>query len=38
MRRRRGALVVGDRLYVAGGGRAGRALTTLEIYDFASGR
>ena len=34
----RGALVagvIGDRLYVAGGARAGTALTTLEIYDFA---
>ena len=30
--------VIGDRLYVAGGARAGRALTTLEIYDFASRR
>jgi N-acetylneuraminic acid mutarotase len=37
----RGALVagvVGDRLYVAGGARAGKALKTLEVYDFASRR
>ena len=37
----RGALVagvVGDRLYVAGGARGGKALKTLEIYDFARRR
>jgi N-acetylneuraminic acid mutarotase len=28
--------VIGDRLYVAGGARAGKALKTLEIYDFRS--
>jgi N-acetylneuraminic acid mutarotase len=27
--------VIGDRLYVAGGARGGKALKTLEIYDFA---
>jgi hypothetical protein len=34
----RGALVagvIGGKLYVAGGARSGRALTTLEIYDFS---
>jgi hypothetical protein len=30
--------VIGDRLYVAGGARGGRALRRLEIYDFRTGR
>jgi non-specific serine/threonine protein kinase len=38
---RRGALavgVIGDRLYAAGGARSGKALKTLEIYNFRTGR
>jgi Kelch motif len=30
--------VVGGRLYAAGGAAGGRALATLEVYDFATGR